>query len=114
MASGEWGASPAHRRRPCAETIVVAVLCLADLAATVALLHNGQATEGNPLMAYFLQFGLGAFCAAKLGFIVPPLLIAEWYRRYNDALVRGTLRFVAVAYALIYAGGVLLLNRHLL
>jgi len=94
--------------------VVVAAICLLDLVTTVVLLHRGEAVEGNPLMAYFVQFGLPAFCAAKLLFVVPPLLVAEWFRRYNEPLVRGTLRFVAVAYVVLYVVGFLALNQHLL
>jgi hypothetical protein len=61
-------------------------------------------------MAHFLQYGMAAFCAAKLLFVIPPLLVAEWYRRQNDRLVRRTLLLVTLLYVAIWVVGVALLN----
>jgi len=87
---------------------------MADLVSTAVLVHAGLAVEANPLMAYFMGYGIAAFCVAKLFFVVPPLLVAEWYRTYNDQLVRRTLRFVTAAYVSLWVIGVAALNTHLL
>lgn len=93
------------------EAKLLALVCLADLVSTVVLLQMGYAVEGNPLMDYFLrQYGMAAFCAAKLLFVIPPLAFAEWYRRRNDRLVRSTLRGVTMAYITIYVVWVVVAN----
>ncbi len=98
------GRSPLANISP--EAKWLAAISVVDLVSTVVLIAAGMAEEANPLMAYFLQFGLGAFCAAKLLFVIPPILLAEWYRQYNDRLMRSTLRFVTIAYVVIYVMGV--------
>lgn len=103
-----WLARPV---RP--ETICLALLSMLDLLVTVLLISAGVAEEANPLMAFFLRFGLGSFCLAKLLLVAVPLLTAEWYRRYNERLVVSTLRFVLAAYVLVYIVGVLYCNRPL-
>lgn len=97
-------------RGVCPETILLGAVCLLDLVVTVALVVAGLASEGNPLMAYFLERGLLAFCAAKLLLTIGPLAVAEWYRRTNERLVRTTLRAVTGAYLVGYLVGVAALN----
>ena len=65
-------------------------------------------------MGYFANYGIAVFCVAKLLFVIPPLLVAEWYRRWNDYLVRMMLRVVAFIYLAVWAGATLTLNAHLL
>lgn len=112
ISRGLEGTRPA--RRPCIETLVVGAICLADLVVTAVLVHLGLAEEANPIMAYFIGYGIAAFCVAKLLFVIPPLLVAEWYRSYNDRLVRNTLRVVGVTYVVVWAGATTALNGHLL
>ncbi|HOM81609.1 MAG: hypothetical protein GX785_10875 [Armatimonadetes bacterium] len=112
ISRGLEGTRPA--RRPCAETLVVGAICLVDLVVTAVLLHLGLAEEANPIMGYFASYGIAAFCVAKLLFVIPPLLVAEWYRRWNDRLVRTMLRVVAFTYLVVWAGATLTLNAHLL
>lgn len=100
-------------RSVCPETLVLGSIAILDLLSTLVLMARYGAEEANPIMAYFLQYGTAAFCLGKLLFVVPPLLIAEWYRQYNERLVVGTLRFVIIAYILIYCLAFFHLNRYL-
>lgn len=87
------------------ESFILIAVCLSDLAFTVFLLHGDQAAEGNPLMAYYLQFGLGVFVLIKLVLLVFPLIVAEWSKQYRPKFVKTMLRFTIVA----YVGGYILL-----
>ena len=53
----------------------------------------------------------GSFVAAKCLMFIPALLIAEWYRRRNPRLISATLRGVIVMYLVVYAVGVIHVNR---
>lgn len=88
--------------KPSVESIVLSVICLADLASTLFLVNYRGAEEGNPLMNYYLQQGVGSFIVAKLVLFVIPLAIAEWARKHKPQFVRQTLRFAIGAYVLAY------------
>jgi hypothetical protein len=94
----------------CGETGIVAVLCAADLLSTLVLIQHGGG-EGNLLMSFYLRQGMAIFIAAKCLLFVPALMIAEWYRRRNPRLVSVALRGVIVMYLILYAMGVLQVNR---
>jgi len=88
--------------KPSVESLVLSGICLADLASTIFLVSYRGAEEGNPLMSYYLQQGIGAFVVAKLVLFVIPLGIAEWARTHRPKFVRQTLRFAIAAYLLAY------------
>lgn len=92
------------------ETMIIAVICLADLLVTGLLVGSGQFIEGNPIMNFYLEKGLALFVGVKLYFVIIPLAIAEWYRRRNPALVRGLLRATMYAYLAVYGIGFALAN----
>jgi hypothetical protein len=85
-----------------AESLILIAICLADLLLTVFLLKNGPVREGNPLMAYYLQFGLTTFVIVKLCLMFPPILIVEWCRKYKPDFARFMLRFAITAYLGVY------------
>lgn len=84
------------------ESLILIVICLADLLFTMLLLGKSQASEGNPLMAYYLQFGVGAFVLAKLALLAFPIFVAEWSKQYRPEFVRSMMRFAIAAYVGIY------------
>lgn len=96
--------------KPSVETIVLSVICLADLASTIFLVSYRGAEEGNPLMSYYLHQGIGSFIVAKLVLFVIPLGIAEWARQHRPRFVRQTLRFAIGAYLLAYVSVFLQVN----
>jgi hypothetical protein len=97
--------------RPSRETLIVAAICLLDLVSTLFLVQTQQASEGNAVMNYYLEQGVGAFIAAKCLLFVPALIIAEWYRRRNPRLVIRTLRVVIVLYLGFYSAVVYRANQ---
>ena len=85
------------------ESIILIAICTLDLASTLLLLGAKAASEGNPLMEYYLSIGIGTFIMVKLALIVLPIFVAEYSRRYQPQFVRLMLRATIVAYVGIYA-----------
>mgnify|MGYP001589569770 CR=1 FL=1 len=84
------------------ESILLIGIATADLATTLLLLGAGVASEGNPLMAYYLKYGIGIFVMVKLGLIFFPIVIAEWSRQYRPKFVRFMLRATIATYLGVY------------
>ena len=94
------------------ESYLLAAICLLDLATTVFWVSYRDASEGNPVMAFYLeQGGTPVFIAAKLMLLIPPLFIAEWARRTRPRFVHAALRFGIFAYFTLYGLGVMHVNR---
>lgn len=85
------------------ESIVLIVICTLDLAATLLFMNTKDAMEGNPIMAFYLNYGIGTFIVAKLALIFLPVCIFEWSRQYKPDFVRFMLRATIAAYVLTYA-----------
>jgi hypothetical protein len=84
------------------ESILLIGICTADLASTLLLLSSGAAVEGNPLMGFYLRYGIGTFVMVKLSLIFLPIFIAEWGKRYKPRFVRNMLRATIAAYLGMY------------
>lgn len=80
------------------ESLLLLAICGTDLVATVVLLKTGAAWEGNPLMGFYLHYGVGTFIMMKLTLVLLPLFIAEWSRQYRPQFVRLMLRATIIAY----------------
>lgn len=80
------------------ESMVLMAICVLDLASTLILLNARQATEGNPLMSFYLKYGVGTFVLMKLTLVLLPIFIAEWSRQYRPRFVRFMLRAAIVGY----------------
>jgi len=89
-----------------AEAVTIASICLLDLMTTLYWITQGQAREGNPIMAFFLDQGYVPFIAAKIFTFAPALAAAEWYRPRNPRLIQKALRWVIAGYLFIYVAGV--------
>ena len=94
-------------RRVSEESVAIAFLCLLDLITTLYWVSQGQAREGNPLLAYFLDMGAPWFIAVKVLTFAPALTLAEWYRQHKPELVTRLLRWVAASYVVLYIAGIL-------
>lgn len=80
------------------ESLVLIAIGLFDLGLTLVLLGHNQAQEGNPLMAYYLQFGIGAFVAAKLSLLFGPVMVAEWSNLSKPRFTKMMMRAAIAAY----------------
>src|SRR5207249_1419375 len=88
------------------ETLTITAICLIDLLTTLYWVSQGQAREGNPVLAYFLRIGPGAFISAKVLTFAPALVGAEWYRTRRPEFVARLLRWVIAGYLFFYMVGV--------
>src|SRR5690348_3523229 len=87
------------------ETVLMAVICLADLALTIAAVHAGIAKESNPLLAGFLMRSTILFAIVKLVSFLFPLAALELIRIRRPQLVTLGLRLALMAYVLLYVIG---------
>ena len=88
------------------EAVAITWICLIDLMTTLYWVSQGQAREGNPIMAFFLDQSYVSFIAAKIFTFAPAVAVAAWYRPRNPRLIRKLLRWVIVGYLFIYVAGV--------
>src|SRR5687767_8041825 len=87
---------PVLHRSVSQEALWITFICCLDLATTLYWVSQGQAKEGNPLMAWFLQRGHIPFIGVKMLTFVPAVILAEWHRARNPRLVRKLLRWTIV------------------
>lgn len=84
------------------ESIVLALICLADTFTTLIFISMGAAVEQNPMMACALRHGSFMFIMAKLASFVPFILVTESYRRRNPVFARNATRTAIGLYILTY------------
>ncbi len=94
------------RRTVTRETIIVTSICMLDLLTTLYWVSHGQAREGNPVLAFFLDQGVVPFIGVKLLGFVPSLIAAEWYYPRNPRLITRALRWTIVGYLFLYVAGI--------
>lgn len=92
------------------DSIILIAIGVADLISTVILLNIGRAVEGNPVMAYFLHYGIGVFILMKMVFISLPVMIFEYCRQYKPQFVTMMVRFAITAYVAVYISLFLTIN----
>ena len=97
---------PALRAMFAWDSLLLLLICVADMLSTLYFVHAGMATESNPLMAYWLKMSDGAFCAAKIMSFLPLLCVAAYYRASRPKLVALALRTAIIMYVVIYVVGV--------
>lgn len=88
------------------QTVALAALGIADLAATLWLVGRCGAAEANPFMARLLAHSPWALAAVKLGALALALGILEWAWRVHPRTVRFAANAAVAAYIGIYAVGV--------
>jgi len=86
------------RFQPARESYILLGICLFDLLLTIWLVSTHRASEGNPLMAFYLRRGWDSLILVKTLLVVLPLFIAEWGRMHRPTFVRHVLRVAIVAY----------------
>src|ERR1041385_5882250 len=104
--------SELNRIRIAWESVLLAGICVFDLASTMWLIGNGAARESNPILAFYLyRGGAVSFAAAKLLLFLGPLFLLELIRQQRPQFVRTLLRVGIVLYIAIYVLGSLAVNR---
>lgn len=84
------------------ESLVLIAICTADLITTLLLMGTYGADEGNPLMGFYLRYGIGTFVMVKVSLTFLPIFIAEWGKQYKPRFVRNILRATIVTYLGLY------------
>ena len=92
------------------ESMILIAIGLIDLAITLHVVTWRYAVEGNPLMAYYLKMGIGAFVVVKLILLLLPVFIAEFSKHYKPMFVRWMLRGAIAVYLGSYLIAFLLVN----
>ena len=84
------------------DSLLLFLICTADMCSTLYWVHIGAASEANPWMAFCLHNGDAAFCAAKLASFLPLLAFAAYYRPRRPRLIAISLRGTIALYVGIY------------
>ena len=86
----------------CIESVLLSILCLADMVSTLVFVSAGIAVERNPVMAACLHQSIWAFVVVKTFSFIPFLVVAEWYRRRNPLFARRAIRAAILLYVTTY------------
>lgn len=89
------------------EIALFAIICSADMASTVYWYMHGKAVEANPVLSYWLNKSVIAFCIAKMTTFVPLLVICTVLRTRYARVITPGLRIAMVAYVLIYVAAII-------
>ena len=84
------------------DSLLLFLICTADMCSTLYWVHAGAASEANPWMAFCLHHGDLAFCAAKFASFLPLLAFAAYYRPRRPRLIAVSLRGTAILYIAVY------------
>lgn len=91
------------RSKVSAESLILVVICLADMISTLIFVLRGCAVEQNPVMAACLRKGPEVFVLVKLASFVPFVLAIELYRKRNAVFARFACRMAITAYVVTFA-----------
>jgi TctA family transporter len=92
------------------ETILLALICFADMVQTLIVVRSGVAVEANPVLAAAMNYSPWAFGIVKCGSFLIPLTAVEVLRPLSPRFVRLALRIGATSYLVLYIVGVLHIN----
>lgn len=89
------------------ESHIILAICVLDFISTAWFITSGHATEGNPVMSFYLQKGWLSLVVAKATLSLLPIFVLEWCRRHRPDFVHGMLRFAIVMYVGLYLAAIL-------
>lgn len=84
------------------ESIILVIVCLADMLSTLACILSGIAVEQNPFMAACIRHSTWTFIGVKLASFVPFVFVIEYYRWQNPIFAKNAARTAIVLYVMIY------------
>jgi hypothetical protein len=82
--------------------LLLVILSICDALFTLHLLEQG-ATEKNPLMAWFMNLGVGHFMIAKLFLTCLPILVFLVFQNYYSTLLRIHVKTIIPAFLAVFA-----------
>ena len=89
------------------ESILLAIICTADMVSTLYWVRNGMAVESNPLFVAPLAHSDATFLALKGASYLVPIAILEALRSVRPEAVVRALRACLVGYVALYALGLI-------
>lgn len=92
------------------DSVLLALVILADAAWTIYLVERGLAIEANPLVANILAAGPALFVAVKLLYMLPLIMICEWMRAFKPFFAHAAVRSTLFIYVAVYVIGELKLH----
>lgn len=92
------------------ETILLALICIADMLQTLYVVGNKLAVEANPVLARAMDYSPWAFILLKSVTFLAPLTAVELLRPRSPQFIRLALRLGAVGYLVVYLVGSLHIN----
>lgn len=92
------------------ESVILVVICLADMLSTLYFVLNGSATEQNPIMAACINHSPMTFVLVKMASFVPFIVAVELYRRKNPSFARTACRAAIALYVVTFVTLTLGLN----
>ena len=90
------------KTRVSGESIVLVMICLADMLSTLFFVMRGSAVEQNLLMAACLRQGPCVFVLVKILSFVPFVIAIEIYRRRNPDFARTACRSAIALYVVTF------------
>jgi len=84
------------------ESIILTLICIADMFSTLVLVSLGYATEKNPLMAACFKHSAITFLVVKTVSFMPFIIVVEWYRRHKPQFARNATWAAIILYILAY------------
>ena len=85
------------------ESVVLVMICLADMLSTLFFVLTGSAVEQNPLMAACLRHSPALFVLVKVLSFVPFVVAIELYRLRDAAFARLVCRSAIALYVVTFA-----------
>jgi Domain of unknown function (DUF5658) len=101
------------RPRVLPETLLLGVICFADMIQTMIVVHSKLAVEANPVLAAAFAVGPWMFALVKMLSFILPLSAVELLRPLSPQFIRIALRIGSLGYLGVYILGTLHIN-HLL
>jgi uncharacterized membrane protein YozB (DUF420 family) len=84
------------------ESLILVVICLADMLVTLYCVMAGLAVEQNPIMAACINKSPGMFVVVKMLSFVPFVVAVELYRKKNPDFARNACRCAIGLYVVTF------------
>ena len=92
------------------ESIILVVICMADMISTLFFVARGSATEQNPIMAACMNHSPAMFVLVKIASFVPFIITVELYKRKNPSFALAACRCAIALYLVTFVTLTLSIN----
>lgn len=84
------------------ESVILVVICMADMFSTLYFVLKGAAVEQNPIMAACFNHSPGMFVLVKMLSFVPFVIAVELYRKKNPDFAQKACRCAIILYVVAF------------